>query len=168
MTDNGLRLQKVTEQSRDNPIYSAICPCTVSFCGDMPQKDLDKEDLSACGLASVVLNGLTDPAIGLMKLLLEWPRVVEGAPKRRPHRIAPLGEVAAGFHGCGTKARRYDVEVLVDNDLALTMARLALVRATQTVIASGLQSLGSSLWRNCAHNLHSEAPGTADARAADD
>ena len=106
----------------------------------------DKADLSASGLASVVLDGLTDPAeIGLMKLLLEWPRVVEGAAEaHEPHRIAfYLGEVAAGFHGLWNKGKEdTTLRFLVDDDPALTMARLALVRATQTVIASGLALIG--------------------------
>ena len=139
--------KKVTEQSRDNPIFyvqyaHARCHSVLRHAAE----DLDKEDLSASGLATVVLDGLTDPAeIGLMKLLLEWPRVVEGAAEaHEPHRIAfYLGEVAAGFHGLWNKGKEdTTLRFLVDNDLALTMARLALVRATQTVIASGLAVIG--------------------------
>ena len=139
--------KKVTEQSRENPIFyvqyaHARCHSVLRHAAE----DLDKEDLSASGLASVVLDGLTDPAeIGLMKLLLEWPRVVEGAAEaHEPHRIAfYLGEVAAGFHGLWNKGKEdTTLRFLVDDDLALTMARLALVRATQTVIASGLAVIG--------------------------
>ena len=139
--------KKVTEQSRENPVFyvqyaHARCHSVLRHAAGA----YDKADLSASGLASVVLDGLTDPAeIGLMKLLLEWPRTVEGAAEaHEPHRIAfYLGEVAAGFHGLWNKGKEdTTLRFLVDDDPALTMARLALVRATQTVIASGLALIG--------------------------
>ena len=139
--------KKVTEQSRENPVFyvqyaHARCHSVLRHAAGA----CDKADLSASGLASVVLDGLTDPAeIGLMKLLLEWPRTVEGAAEaHEPHRIAfYLGEVAAGFHGLWNKGKEdTTLRFLVDDDPALTMARLALVRATQTVIASGLALIG--------------------------
>jgi arginyl-tRNA synthetase len=93
-----------------------------------------------------VLDRLTDPAeLGLMKLLLAWPRTVESAAEaHEPHRIAfYLGDVAAAFHGLWNKGKEdTTLRFLVDEDSELTMARLALVRATQTVIASGLDVIG--------------------------
>mgnify|MGYP000126709092 FL=1 len=139
--------KKVTEQSRENPVFyvqyaHARCHSVLRHAAEA----LDGADLSHAGLAPVVLDGLTDPAeLGLMKLLLGWPRTVEGAAEaHEPHRIAfYLGEVAAGFHGLWNKGKEdTTLRFLVDNDPELTMARLALVRATQTVIASGLKVIG--------------------------
>ncbi|WP_193170840.1 arginine--tRNA ligase [Nisaea nitritireducens] len=139
--------KKVTEQSRENPVFyvqyaHARCHSVLRHAAEA----LDGADLSTNGLAPVVLDGLTDPAeLGLMKLLLGWPRTVEGAAEaHEPHRIAfYLGEVAAGFHGLWNKGKEdTTLRFLVDDDRELTMARLALVRATQTVIASGLSVIG--------------------------
>lgn len=139
--------KKVTEQSRENPVFyvqyaHARCHSVLRHAAEA----LDGADLSCSGLAPVVLDGLTDPAeLGLMKLLLGWPRTVEGAAEaHEPHRIAfYLGEVAAGFHGLWNKGKEdTTLRFLVDDDRDLTLARLALVRATQTVIASGLAVIG--------------------------
>lgn len=139
--------KKVTEQSRENPVFyvqyaHARCHSVLRHAAEA----LDGADLSSSGLAPVVLDGLTDPAeLGLMKLLLGWPRTVEGAAEaHEPHRIAfYLGEVAAGFHGLWNKGKEdTTLRFLVDDDRDLTLARLALVRATQTVIASGLAVIG--------------------------
>ena len=139
--------KKVTEQSRENPVFyvqyaHARCHSVLRHGADA----LDGADLSASGLAPVVLDRLTDPAeLGLMKLLLAWPRMVEGAAEaHEPHRIAfYLGEVATGFHGLWNKGKEdTTLRFLVDDDRELTMARMALIRATQTVIASGLSVIG--------------------------
>lgn len=139
--------KKVTEQSRENPVFyvqyaHARCHSVLRHA----EEALNGADLSGTALASVVLDRLTDPAeLGLMKLLLAWPRTVEGAAEaHEPHRIAfYLGDVAAAFHGLWNKGKEdTTLRFLVDGDSELTMARLALVRATQTVIASGLDVIG--------------------------
>jgi arginyl-tRNA synthetase len=139
--------KKVTEQSRENPVFyvqyaHARCHSVLRHA----EEALNGADLSGTALASVVLDRLTDPAeLGLMKLLLAWPRTVESAAEaHEPHRIAfYLGDVAAAFHGLWNKGKEdTTLRFLVDEDSELTMARLALVRATQTVIASGLDVIG--------------------------
>lgn len=139
--------KKVTEQSRENPVFyvqyaHARCHSVLRHAAEA----LEGMDVSCAGLAPVVLDRLTDPAeLGLMKLLLEWPRTVEGAAEaHEPHRIAfYLGEVATGFHSLWNKGKEdTTLRFLVDDDRELTMARLALVRATQTVMASGLSVIG--------------------------
>ncbi|MEQ8334127.1 arginine--tRNA ligase [Nisaea sp.] len=139
--------KKVTEQSRENPVFyvqyaHARCHSVLRHAAEA----LDGADLSASGLAPVALDRLTDPAeLGLMKLLLEWPRTVESAAEaHEPHRIAfYLGDVATEFHGLWNKGKEdTTLRFLVDDDRELTMARMALIRATQTVIASGLSVIG--------------------------
>lgn len=139
--------KKVTEQSRENPVFyvqyaHARCHSVLRHAEDA----LEGADLSGTALAAVALDRLTDPAeLGLMKLLLTWPRTVEAAAEaHEPHRIAfYLGDVAAAFHGLWNKGKDdTTLRFLVDDDRDLTMARLAMVRATQTVIASGLAVIG--------------------------
>ena len=61
-----------------------------------------KRKLAEAGVASVAPNAerLDDYELGLVKLLAQFPRIVEAAASaREPHRIAfYLGDVAAAFH----------------------------------------------------------------------
>jgi arginyl-tRNA synthetase len=71
--------------------------------------------------------------------------VIEGAAEsHEPHRIAfYLGDVAAAFHGLWNRGKDdARLRFIIDDDTALTTARLALVRASQSVIASGLRLIG--------------------------
>jgi len=77
--------------------------------------------------------------------LAEWPRLVEqAAAAQEPHRVAYyLHELAATFHSLWNKGSDNASLRFVREDAAeLTGARLALVQAVATVIASGLQVLG--------------------------
>jgi len=89
---------------------------------------------------------LTDPGeLDLIKQLAAWPRLVESAAEmHEPHRIAfYLQEVAQAFHGLWTRGKENaQLRFIHLDDLQLTAARLALVRATQIVVASGLAVIG--------------------------
>ncbi len=81
----------------------------------------------------------------MIKQLASWPRVVEGAAEaHEPHRIAfYLQDVAQAFHGLWTKGKEdAQLRFIHLDDMQLTSARLALVRATQLVVASGLAVIG--------------------------
>ncbi len=139
--------QKVREQSRDNPVfyvqYAHARACSVirhaaeAFAGT---------DLSDAALSKASGASLTDPdEIGLIKLLASWPRVVESAAEaHEPHRVAfYLGDVAAAFHGLWNKGREdARLRFILEDDRDTTLARMALVRATATVVASGLGVMG--------------------------
>lgn len=141
-------LEKAVEQSRDNPVfyvqYAHARACSVRrHAVDM----FGPRDLPGPGQgASPDLACLTDPdEIALIRLLAGWPRQVENAAEaHEPHRIAYyLQEVAAAFHGLWNKGRDdMTLRFLQPGDRAASMARLALVEATATVIASGLGVLG--------------------------
>ena len=107
---------------------------------------MPEQDFTATGLSEVDLDGLTDSSeLGLIKLLAGWPRLVESAAEaHEPHRVAfYLADLAAGFHGLWNKGKDdATLRFIVDDDRGLTVARLALVRATATVIASGLTVMG--------------------------
>ena len=78
--------------------------------------------------------------IKLIKSLLEFPELVQGAAQsREPHRIPTyLQELSGIFHNF------YHQHRVVTEDQALSNARLDLCQATRTVIANGLGLLGVS------------------------
>ena len=83
--------------------------------------------------------------LALIRLLASWPRTVEGAAEaHEPHRLAfYLYDLAAAFHGLWSKAREEPgLRFVIAEDQELTRARMALVRAVQTVVASGLDVRG--------------------------
>jgi len=137
----------VTEQSRDNPVFyvqyaHARCRSVLRHA----EAELGREAVCDATLAASALARLTDPAeIDLIKVLAGWPRVVESAAEaHEPHRIAfYLHDVAQAFHGLWTKGREdAQLRFIHPGEPELTAARLALVRATQVVVASGLGVIG--------------------------
>jgi len=140
-------LDRVVEQTRDNPVfyvqYAHARACSVMrlAAAELPAVALDR-----AGLAEGPLNRLTDSdELGLIRTLAGWPRLVESAAEAyEPHRIAfYLYDLAAGFHGLWTKGKdEASLRFLLPGNPELTRARLALVRAVATVIASGLRIFG--------------------------
>ena len=140
-------LEKVTEQSRDNPVfYVQYAHARAHSIFRHAHREFPGIDISPHNLAKGPLERLTrDDEIALIKLLTTWPRQVESAAEtHEPHRIAFfLLELAAAFHGLWNKGNDdASLRFLVPGDEALTAARLALVRGVQLVIASGLAVLG--------------------------
>src|SRR3546814_10746521 len=100
--------------------------------------------LEPVALAGSDLNRLTDSGeLALIKLLAEWPRLLESAAEaHEPHRVAfYLYDLAAAFHGQWNKGNeRAELRFLLPDDPALTGARLALVQRSEEH-TSELQSL---------------------------
>ena len=139
--------QKVTEQSRDNPVFyvqyaHARCHSVLRIAAE----SVPAAALMPAALAEIALDRLTDPGeLGLIRQLVGWPRVVESAAEaHEPHRIAYyLSDLAAEFHGLWNKGKDdAALRFIVEDDQELTRARLALVRAVAVVIASGLTLFG--------------------------
>jgi arginyl-tRNA synthetase len=142
-------LSKVIEQSKDNPVFyvqyaharakSAIRQGLITISGI---------DLSSGALLRAELGLLEDEGeISLIKLLAQFPRIVEAAAlSHEPHRIAfYLHELAASLHGHWTRGKdRPQLRFLNEEQTSLTVARLALVNAVAIVLASGLGILGVS------------------------
>ncbi len=138
-------LTKVTEQSRDNPVFYvqyAHARChSVARMAVEAFPALAKSDPKAADLGL-----LSDPAeLSLIQLMAQYPRVIEAAAKsHEPHRIAYyLNDLAATFHGLWTKGKEHtELRFIVDENQPLTASRLALVRGVRIVIASGLGLMG--------------------------
>lgn len=79
--------------------------------------------------------------IRLLRMLCQFPRTVEaGAKTLEPYRVIEyLNTLAKTFHSFYSKHR-----VVSENDLALTKARLTLVKGVKIVLANGLGLLGIS------------------------
>ena len=135
-------LAKVTEQSRDNPVFY------VQYAHARCRSVLRNAAAELPGLESIVpdLHRLTDSGeLALIKLMAGWPRVVESAAEaHEPHRIAfYLYDLAAAFHGLWNKGKEEaSLRFLIADDRALTAARLALITAMALTIAYGLGIFG--------------------------
>jgi arginyl-tRNA synthetase len=134
-------LDKVVEQSRDNPVFyvqyaHARCRSVLRQAGDPPLADL----------ASAPLDSLVDASeLALIRRMAAWPRTVEAAAAaREPHRIAFfLQDLASDFHVLWNRGRDdATLRFIRAEEPEATRARLALVSATATILRSGLAVMG--------------------------
>ena len=126
-------------RSNENPVYYiqyAHARCASLL---LKAKALLGEKGAIAGLPYV--DTLTEPeTLGLIINLARFPDVVVAAAERlEPHDVANyLRQIAADFHSF------YNAHKILDASSDTALARLALVAATQQVIASGLDLLGVS------------------------
>jgi arginyl-tRNA synthetase len=135
------------EQSRENPVFYvqyAHARCRSVFRN--AAEDFGEDQLADAALAEAELPRLTDAGeLDLIRAMAGWPRLVESAAEaHEPHRVAfYLQELAALFHLLWNKGNDdARLRFIHPGDRPLTLARLALVRGVQLVIASGLQVIG--------------------------
>ena len=125
---------KVTEQSRDNPVFY-VQYAHARACSVLRQAGDDVP-------AAAALDRLTHPAeMDVLRQLASWPRlVISAANAHEPHRVAfYLMDLAASFHALWTAGRETpELRFIREDEAALTAARLRLVKATALVIRSGL------------------------------
>ena len=130
---------KVVEASRDNPVfYVQYAHARIASL---------KRKLAEAGIAPAAPNParLDDHELGLVKLLAQFPRIVESAAAaREPHRIAfYLGEVAAAFHAWWNMGNdRPETRIILTQDAELTATRLYLADGIGQVIRNGLHLMG--------------------------
>ncbi len=139
--------QKVTEQSRDNPVWyvqyaharigSAFAKAKIEV-GDAATdvSNVPEESL-------LLLDDETEQRI--ISLIAGWPRAVElAAINREPHRLAfYLYEIAAEFHSYYNKGKdQPQLRFILPKQVHLTQARLALLQMIRYTLSSGLSILG--------------------------
>ncbi|CBS88982.1 arginine--tRNA ligase [Azospirillum lipoferum] len=139
---------KVTEQSKDNPVFyvqyaHARCRSVLRHAATaLPNLDQAPAALAA---AANLARLDAEEEMALAKRMATWPRVVEAAAEaHEPHRIAFfLYDLASDFHALWNRGRDdTSLRFLIEGDAELTTARLALIAAVATVIASGLAVMG--------------------------
>jgi arginyl-tRNA synthetase len=138
---------KVTEQSKDNPVFyvqyahARVCSVFRNVAEAMPDLDIGE-----AALQKASFDLLSDDAeFDLIKRLANWPAVVEGAAlAHEPHRIAYyMYDLASAFHTIWTRGRDEPALRFIEaSEPERTLARLALIRGIQIVIASGLTIFG--------------------------
>lgn len=138
---------KVTEQSKDNPVfYVQYASARAASIFRNASEQVPGIDVSQKALENADLSILKDPGeIDLVKRLGAFPRLVEGAAKaHEPHRVAfYLYDLASALHGQWSRGNDSPhLRFIQSNDGVATLARLALIAATKTVITSGLTVLG--------------------------
>ena len=140
-------LVKAVEQSRENPVFyvqyaHARCRSVLRSAPD----EISGLDTSPGALANADLSLLNDPAeLDLIKIMAAWPRMVEQAAEaHEPHRVAfYLNDLASAFHTLWNKGNEdASLRFLLADAPEVTRARMAMVQATATVIASALDVLG--------------------------
>ncbi|QNO29750.1 arginine--tRNA ligase [Sphingopyxis sp. OPL5] len=130
---------KVVEASRDNPVfYVQYAHARIASL---------KRKVAEAGIAAAQPNParLDEQELGLVKLLAQYPRIVESAAAaREPHRIAfYLGDVAAAFHAWWNMGNdRPEARVIIADDAELTATRLYLADGIGQVIRGGLHLMG--------------------------
>lgn len=141
-------LAKVIEQSKDNPVFYvqyAHARCSSVF-RQAAEAFGSAPDASA--LAEVDLLPLSDSAeLDVLRRIAQYPRVVEAAAAaHEPHRVAfYLYELASDFHSLWNKGKEAPhLRFVIEADRMSSYARLTLVWAVKTVLASGLDILGVS------------------------
>jgi arginyl-tRNA synthetase len=131
-------LAVATRQTNENPVYYvqyAHARIRSIF------RQAAEQGIEVPPVTGVDTSPLLEPAeLALIKLLLQFPEVVAGAARAlEPHRIAYwLQELAAAFHAWYRNHR------VIQDDVRLMHARMALCAAVDTVVRNGLELLGVS------------------------
>jgi arginyl-tRNA synthetase len=138
-------LSKVKEQSRDNPVWY-VQYAHARICSVQRNAVAEGFDIDPLTLADAPLELLVEPEeLALIKQMAAYPRTLEAAAvHHEPHRVAFfLGDLAASFHALWNRGNEQPgLRFLRPDQPGLTRARLALITAVQTALASGLELIG--------------------------
>jgi arginyl-tRNA synthetase len=131
-------LELVKRQSAENPVYY-VQYAHARLCSVFRQAD--EKGIIIPPIEDVNLGLLTLPEeLSILRKLSAFPELVEEAALAlEPHRLTYyLQDLAAELHGYYFKHR------FISDDLMLTYARIYLVKAVRTVVATALRLLGVS------------------------
>jgi arginyl-tRNA synthetase len=138
-------LAKVTEQSRDNPVWY-VQYAHARIASVLRHAQAAGLAVDRASLADAPVDLLTDPSeLGLIRQIATWPRVLEAAAaQHEPHRVTfYLLDLAASFHALWNQGKeRPELRFLQADQPAIAGARLAMITAVQIVVGGGLQLIG--------------------------
>ncbi len=128
---------RAVEQSRENPVFYV----------HYAHARIRSVERRAEGLAlaeAAPLDRLDEAERGLIKIMAQWPRVVEqAAAAREPHRVAfYLHDLASAFHALWNRGNDDPALRILVDDPDLASARLALARGCGHVLRAGLSIMG--------------------------
>ena len=138
---------RVLEASKDNPVWAInYAYARINSVFRKAEDMFPAQDLAAAGLMDAAIERLnSEEELAVMNLLSQWPQTLETAAfNAEPHRVAfYLQELASAFNALWS-AGHGDVTLrfLQESDLELSVARLALLRATSNIILSGFDVMG--------------------------
>ena len=139
--------KKVTEQSKDNPIFYVQYAHARAAAIFRQAKEAGIEIPAYDKVGIAALAGLGDVGeIGLIRKLAEFPRLIgQAADAKEPHRLAfYLNDLAADFHSQYNRGKDLpDLRFVNQAQPELSGARLGLVRAVATVLFVGLDLIGA-------------------------
>ncbi len=136
---------KVLDQSKDNPVfYVQYAYARInSVLRKANEAGIDVSETAL--IASDTSNLGHDAELAVARKIAEWPRLLELAAKHNePHRIAfYLYELASEFHSLWNRGKDDpDLRFLQDDKIAVSQAKISLIRAVSVVISAGLGILG--------------------------
>ena len=140
-------LAKVIEQSKDNPVFyvqyaHARCRSVIR----QAEAAFGASAGTPAAITGADLSVLDDASeFDVIRRLAQFPRLIESASAaHEPHRIAfYLYDLASDFHTLWNKGKEAPhLRFVIETDRKSTEARLTLVHAVMTVLASGLAILG--------------------------
>jgi len=139
-------LVRVKEQSKENPIFYVQYAHvrTLSILSKAMETVPQCYDSFEAGTYDLSLLS-SEEEIEIVKLLASWTKTLETAAKYfEPHRVAfYLINLASKFHSLWNFGKENnDYRFIIENNKELTTARLALAKAIQKIIASGLDVIG--------------------------
>jgi arginyl-tRNA synthetase len=138
-------LAKVTEQSRDNPVWY-VQYAHARICSVLRHAEAAGLAVERASLQEASLDPLADPSeLALIRQVATYPRVLEAAAvQHEPHRVTfYLMDLAASFHALWNQGKeRPELRFLQADQPGITQARLAMIAAVQVVLAAGLQLIG--------------------------
>ena len=140
-------VQKVTEQSKDNPVfYVQYAHARISSVINKLKEtnmNIDLTNFENCNFSLLDKEG----EIELIKILLDWKSVVETAVNLyEPHRISYyLYDLSSSFHSLWNQGKINKNNKFIDEKQPeISNARIALLIATQETLKSGLSLIGVS------------------------
>ena len=137
--------KKVIEFSMDNPLFY-IQYAHARICSVFRNFNASFKKLTDEKIRDADLSLLTDETeLDLIKSLAFWKERVKHAAKAiEPHRIPThLRDICSLFHSLWNKGKSDErLRFINKENMTLTFARMALLRATQVVISDGLSILG--------------------------
>jgi arginyl-tRNA synthetase len=134
---------KVTEQSKDNPVfyvqYAHARICSVI-------RKAEEQGISSVETTDFGFEQISDPAeLAIVRRMAEFPRLLEAAATaHEPHRISfYLYDLASEFHTLWNKGKELpQLRFIVEDNIQLTLTRLAFLCAIRYCLANGLGILG--------------------------